>query len=123
MWKLFKRKRGCRGFTLIELMIVIAIVGILASIAVLQFSAYRTKGFNAAAKSDLRTAYTVAQAFFSDYPAGTVTNSNLVSYGYQNTTQVTVTIINGTMGSLTMTAAHTNGDKTYSVDKVGYITE
>jgi prepilin-type N-terminal cleavage/methylation domain-containing protein len=43
-----------KGFTLIELMIVIAIIGILVAIALPQFAAYRNRGFNATRESDLK---------------------------------------------------------------------
>ena len=53
-------------------MIVIAIIGILAAIAIPQFTAYKSRGYNAAAKADLKNAYTAAQAYFADNPTATI---------------------------------------------------
>ena len=47
-----KLRSNKKGFTLIELMIVIAIIGILAAIAIPNFIAYRNKAFCSAAESD-----------------------------------------------------------------------
>jgi prepilin-type N-terminal cleavage/methylation domain-containing protein len=110
-----------KGFTLVELMIVIAIIGILATISISVFTSHRIKSFNASAKSDAKNMHTASQAYFSDHPTGTVALADLHAYGYRTTDGVTPTAA-GTMSGLAITAVHASGTTTYSVDSSGAIT-
>ncbi len=68
MLKNFRKNQ--KGFTLIELLIVVAIIGILAAIAIPQFSAYRVRAFNSAAKSDVGNFKVSMEAQAADNASG-----------------------------------------------------
>ncbi len=59
-------KKGAKGFTLVELLVVVAIIGILAAIAIPQFSSYRKKAYDSTAKSDLRNLVSAEEAYYAD---------------------------------------------------------
>lgn len=69
MKKLIARKWNQKGFTLIELMIVVGIIGILVALAAPNFSRYQSKARQSEGKIALAAIFTGEKSFHSEYAA------------------------------------------------------
>ena len=113
------RRTNEKGFTLIELMIVIAIIGILSAIAIPNFLTYRTRGQDTAAKNEGANLYSSSLADFADDGVAATFTSAALPTGFSRNTDITYggNIIIDTMGvtSGTMTFSHSNSTTTYTL--------
>ena len=103
-----------KGFTLIELMIVVAIVGILAAIAIPNFMRYQAKSKQSEAKVNLRSIYTSQNTYFGEFDTYTANMSDL-GWMPEGGTRYSYTIPTASSSSYTAEAAG-NIDTDVTVD-------
>jgi type IV pilus assembly protein PilA len=104
------------GFSLIELLVVILIIGILAAIAIPAFLSQTAKAYDVSAKSQVRTARTAMEAYVTDhngsYAGATLGDLIAIEPTLRDTGPAALTSVipNGTVGYTLVSTANDTGD-------------
>ena len=104
-------RTGSAGFTLLELLVVVAVLGILASIAMQNLATHRARAVDASMRSDLRNAAMAMESYYGEFLAYPSTDTALLLIGYRKTNLVTLTIAVTTPSTYTLTATRPSGSK------------
>jgi type IV pilus assembly protein PilA len=99
------RAQRSSGFTLVELLIVVVIIGILAAMAIPRFQSTKGKAYLASLKSDLKNLSTAQESFFYEHRNYTVSLDSLkasISHGD------VLTVVNATASGWAATAYNPN---------------
>lgn len=109
-----------KGFTMIELLIVTAIIGVLASITHSYYAQYKQRAYDVHAKSNLKSLWLTCNLYWQDNSKGTcnVAAVNNTTYGFSTADQVTLSG-QGTEASFSGTASHNESDTTFSINSSG----
>ena len=89
--------RNDRGFTLIEVLVIVVLIGVLAGIAIAQYASYRARGFDSKVAAVVRGIATSEEAYYAE---NTVYTASLASLDTMAADDVAIAISVGNSGNL-----------------------
>jgi len=99
------------GLTLLELLVVVAVLGILAAVAFQQFSLYRSRVVDTAMRSDLKNAALAMESYYAEFLQYPTSLNAIQLVGFRKTSGVTLAITVPSPATFTLTASMPNGTK------------
>ncbi len=107
------------GFTLIELIVVVVIIGILSAIAIPAFLSQRQRAYNAATQSDVKNTVTALETYYAGNLAYPTKDSEITDDGATTSTNVKITVVykkvKGGIG-YTVWGQHGKSDTVFKLD-------
>lgn len=106
-----------QGLTLLELLVVIAVLGVLAAIVFQQFNIYRSRSVDTQMRADLKSAAMAMESYFADFQSYPTSVSGIGTTGFRQTVGVTLTINVTSPNTFTLTASKPSGTQaSYTFD-------
>jgi len=103
--------RADAGMTILELLVVVAVLGILFAIAIQQYQLHRARAVDASMRSDLKNAAMAMESYYGEFLEYPSSSAAILVVGYRNTSGVLLTINVTSPSSFTLTAARDHGSQ------------